>query len=348
MKIIAYNLPQFHEIPENDLWWGKGYTEWTALNRENPWGDKIRPLHGQYNMLDKSTMEMQYKISSEHGLFGFCYYHYWFKGKKLLETPIENLLKWNDIPQNFCFCWANHSWYKAKDGGKELLIEQTYGNEKDWKEHFNYLKKFFLDERYIKIDNKPVLNIYANFPEREQMILMFNLWCEEIGFDGLYFIATTNSKALKHPGKADAIVLREPITDKKFNNKIMNLFRRIQKKVFIYKKQTLSPRVVSGAKIRKLSLRFLKNYKFNGTVYPCAFSMWNNTYRHKNKGYIIPAPTKSEFISYLSEIKKICSNKGIEFCFFNAWNEWAEGMILEPDTIHEYLFLESIKSVLSS
>ena len=145
MKIIASHLPQFHEIPENNEWWGDGFTEWTNINKPNKVGGDLQPLLGQYNMLDKNTLIMQTELAQKYGIYGFCYYHYWFEGKKLLEKPVELLLKEKDINQKYCFCWANHSWFRSWQGSKEMLIEQTYGTEKQWSEHFDYLKYYFVD-----------------------------------------------------------------------------------------------------------------------------------------------------------------------------------------------------------
>ena len=331
------HLPQFHEIPENNEWWGEGFTEWTNLNRENKWGG-LEPLFGQYNLLDKSTMEMQYKLSSEYGVYGFCYYHYYFKGKKLLEKPVENLLKWKDIPQNFCFCWANHSWKKSWNGTQEILVKQEYGIQEDWEEHFEYLKSFFLDKRYIKVDNKPMFMIYAPFIEREEVVEFFNKKCIEIGFDGIYIITSYTFK--KNQNKYP-VVLREPIVC--MATFIMRLKGKILRMLSQYIKPK-SPKLYNGQKLMRRSIRVLKKYK--GVHFPCAFSMWNNTYRHGARGYIITPPSKKTFVNYIRAIKNHCTQRNIEYCFFNAWNEWAEGMVLEPDTVNGYKFLEGVKEAL--
>src|ERR1035437_7404382 len=127
-KTIAYFLPQFHEIPENNMWWGPGFTEWTNLKRARPLFEGhsiIEPLNDNYyNLLEKDTVIWQTELAKKYSLYGFCYYHYWFKGKKLLEKPAENLLKWNDIDQKFMFMWANHDWTRSWVGGKEILIDR--------------------------------------------------------------------------------------------------------------------------------------------------------------------------------------------------------------------------------
>ena len=142
MKKFAIFLPQFYETKENNKWWGKGFTEWVSVRNAKPlYKGHLQPklpLEGYYNMLDKETMENQADLMHKYKIDGMVYYHYYFDGKLLLEKPAENLLKWKDIEEPFFFCWANHTWYKAVDGKKEVLIEQTYGDIKSWEKHFKY------------------------------------------------------------------------------------------------------------------------------------------------------------------------------------------------------------------
>ena len=165
-KIIALYLPQFHAIPENDKWWGKGFTEWTSVKKAIPLlknhHQPREPLKGNYyNLLDPEVRQWQADLAQKYGIYGFCYYHYWFNGKKLLEKPAEEILRLGKPSLPFCFSWANESWsrtwYSSK---KEVLLKQEYGAEKEWESHFNYLLPFFKDERYIKVDNKPLFLIY--------------------------------------------------------------------------------------------------------------------------------------------------------------------------------------------
>ena len=144
MKIIAFYLPQFHEFRENDEWWGKGFTEWTNVKSAKPLykgHNQPKVPYGEkyYNLLDTETLRWQSKLAKEYGVYGFCYYHYWFDGKMLMNRPMELLLENTDITQKFCICWANEKWTKAwAKKERTVLIDQTYGNEKDWKEHFEY------------------------------------------------------------------------------------------------------------------------------------------------------------------------------------------------------------------
>ena len=160
MKIIAFYLPQFHNIPENDEWWGDGFTEWVNVKKAKPLFDghvqPKEPLNDNYyNLLDDNIKIWQAKIAKEYGVYGFCYYHYWFNGKLLLEKPMEQMLNNKKIDIPFCISWANEPWTKAWVNEKKVLIPQSYGGVNEWKEHFDYLLPFFKDERYIKVHNKP-------------------------------------------------------------------------------------------------------------------------------------------------------------------------------------------------
>ncbi len=354
MKIIAYYLPQFHEIKENNLWWGKGFTEWRNVKngkklfrRHN---QPLKPLNGNYyNLLDKKTVEWQTKLGNEYGIYGFCYYHYWFKRKKILEKPAENLLKWKEIKQNFCFCWANHSWKKTWNGLNELLIKQEYGLEEDWQEHFNYLKDFFSDERYIKIDDRPVFLIYQSedILKFNEMINFFDKECKKIGYSGIYIIESKNNlKNLNLSSfKSSAMVLREPsccLTKRSILQKVTQKLKNNFSKNYLYFVQKYK-----YEKFIKKSID-ISNKFLNEKTYPGIFTGWDNTSRHGRRGYVIEENTPELFKEYLLEQKKIMTEKNVEYIFLNAWNEWAEGMYLEPDEKFKYSYLEAIKEVMET
>ena len=163
MRIVAFYLPQFHEIPENNEWWGDGFTEWTTVRNAKPWFKKhIQPEvplnNNYYNLLDSQVMKKQSDMALKYGVDAFCYYHYWFNGKLLLEKPLENMRNDNEIKIPYFFCWANESWARTWDGqDSKCLIKQKYDeNEDEIINHYRYLSSFFSDERYVKINNKPV------------------------------------------------------------------------------------------------------------------------------------------------------------------------------------------------
>ncbi|MBO6243650.1 MAG: glycoside hydrolase family 99-like domain-containing protein, partial [Clostridia bacterium] len=167
MMVVAFYLPQFYSFPENDKWWGEDFTEWTNVKKSKPlWNGHYQPtipLNNNFYRLDSiEPMKEQVRLARKYGVDGFCFYHYWFgKNRQLMEKPVENYLKEPSLDLPFCLCWANHNWSRTWVGGdKDVLMDMNYGDEEEWGKHFNYLIKFFKDDRYIKIDNKPVLVIY--------------------------------------------------------------------------------------------------------------------------------------------------------------------------------------------
>lgn len=348
MKKFAFFLPQFHEIPENDKWWGKGFTEWTNVKNAKPlFNGHQQPKHplnnNYYNLLDKKVMRWQTELANEYGLDGFIYYHYYFTGKKLLEKPAENLLKWKDIPQNFFFCWANHSWKRSWEGKSDILLEQTYGNEKDWEKHFQYLLSFFKDKRYEKRNNKPVMMIFdSHFEEKEEIFSYFNKRCKQEGFKGICLIETYNgiekidSFEKNETSVTEFTFYREP-TVSQFRYLNSNMFlkiyhglnKRLREKGILHK-----PYILDGNKLMNLKI---KNEPLGARVANGLWFEWDNTPRHKGRGYVITPYPHSQFIEYMNLIKDQ------EYLFINAWNEWAEGMIMEPTEENKYKYLEWMK-----
>lgn len=353
MRWFAMYLPQFHEVAENNEWWGEGFTEWTHVKAAKPLYRKhLQPIvpenNNYYDLMDKETVLWQTNLMKKYGVDGFVYYHYYFRGQKLLEKPAENLLKWKEIDQPFFFCWANHTWYQAKNGVKKVLREQTYGAAEDWEEHFRYLLPFFRDHRYEKIENKPVFMIYvADFPEKRQIIDYFDRRCIDEGFDGIYVIETFSDSSrtenyirLKENicKQTEKIYIREPAV----STGILNRRRRY------------SPMRVVRKILRTLSykgfLSWVDQYRGNdlyrimcegaqGGEDVChgVFFCWDNTPRHNVRGYVISPPTKDLFMSYVDSVKDD------EYIFINAWNEWAEGMVLEPTAHNGDKYLSWIK-----
>jgi hypothetical protein len=351
MKLIAYYLPQFHEIEENNKWWGKGFTEWTNVKAAKKLYRNHRqpnvPLnHNYYNLFDKETVQWQAELAKKYGVYGFCYYHYWFEGRMILEKPAENLLKWNDIDKKFCFCWANHSWKKTWNGTNEVLINQTYGDITEWDKHINYLLEFFKDDRYIKVNNKPVFMIFSpdKIPQLDERINYYNKRCQENGFDGIYFIESLNSvKYNPASERSDAIALREPMIGLSQRPNIEKVFHILKSQ---YRKNYLiRPMTYDYDRVAKYSLKFASKIKLDKKVFLGCFTGWDSTPRHGRRGYIVTNGSPEKFKEYLGKLKSIADSNDQDFLFLNAWNEWAEGMYIEPDEKYLYSYLEAIKSV---
>ncbi len=348
MKKFALFLPQFHEIPENNEWWGEGFTEWTNVKSAKPlYKGHIQPKHplngNYYNLLDKEVMKWQTELIDRYRIDGMIYYHYYFNGKLLLEKPAENLLKWRDIHQHFFFCWANHSWMRSWEGKKDLLIEQTYGNVSDWEKHFQYLIPFFKDDRYEKKDNQPLFMVFqSSFDEKEAMFNYFNKRAIEEGFNGINFVESYYGDIdikIFEQNLASATRLtfyREPLFSKNLvlrKSWISYTLYRANRKLRhlgILKK----PLVLDGKRLMDVKQQ---NEPLGKNVANGLCFEWDNTPRHKYRGYVITPFEKSQFMHFMDIIKNQ------DYLFIDAWNEWCEGMVLEPTEEDGYKYLEWIK-----
>lgn len=351
MKYFAFFLPQFHEIPENNKWWGEGFTEWTNVRKaKSLFKGHVQPIHpindNYYNLLDKKTVEWQSSLMKEYLIDGMIYYHYWFNGKLLLEKPAENLLKWKDISQKFFFCWANHAWKKSWNGTQEILMPMEYGELQDWERHYDYLRPFFSDERYEKIDNKPLLMLFvSDFEEKKEMIEYFDLCCKRDGFAGIAIIETYHDDREMSEFKKELtqstryIFYREPVIQmniylRNHNSIIKRVLKKIARCKVIHRPEIIDGNILMR---HKLSCEPMGYDVAHGIWFE-----WDNTPRHKQRGYVISPYDKDYFLKYTELIKKD------DYMFINAWNEWCEGMILEPSEEKGYKYLNWIKEAKNS
>lgn len=357
MKVIAFYLPQFHEIPENSKWWGQGFTEWVNVKKARPlfkthYQPRIPIDDNYYNLLDSTVMEKQMKMAKEYGIDGFCFYHYWFNGKLVLQRPVENVLENKKAFLPFCFAWANEAWTKTwhgAKGSKEVLIRQCYGDLKDWEKHYDYLNKFFRDDRYIKIDNRPVLLIYKinNMRHRSEMFEYFNDRAKQEGFDGIYLIQMLSDE--QPPSKLrwiSATVDFEPAHTRNIIRK-----ERQSKENWKFKLIDKHPKwnwwnrwmcdVIDYCKFNEELLKI--PHKKN--QYRCSFVDYDDSPRRGKKAMIFKNSTPKKFAKYLKEQMKMSISEGKNIVFINAWNEWGESNYLEPDKKNGYKYLEMIRSV---
>jgi hypothetical protein len=359
LKIIAFYLPQFHEIEENNRWWGKGFTEWTNLKKSKPlfkghFQPRVPYKNNYYDLTNDQVKLWQVDIAKKHGIYGFCYYHYWFKGKLLLEKPMEQLLTNKEIDFPFCICWANEPWTRSWDGKYgEILIPQDYGTKKDWKDHFDYLVKFFKDDRYIKVDGKPMFLIYKS-ASIEKCYEMMDYWNElacENGFKGMYFVKVLRGRDIDDRELLfSAQVEFEPAyslnTVSKLNLNFRRIYRYIVKtinKCFKTKLLLNIPYIID--KVYKKSLSHTQTG--NIPTFPGAFVSWDNSPRRGNAATIFKGFNPKKFEQYLAKkIKKGKEDYKTEYLFINAWNEWCEGTYLEPDERYRYSYLEAVKNAL--
>ena len=362
MKTIAFYLPQFHEFPENNEWWGKGFTEWRNMKNATPlyknhYQPRIPQNKNYYDLTDINTIKWQAELAKKNGIYGFCFYHYWFSGKLLMEKPLELFLSDKNIDINFCFSWANETWTRAWASKEdEILIEQKYGNEAEWISHFNYFLPFFKDERYIKIDNKPLLVIYR--PEKIECIkLMIDCWSKmarQSGFDGicLYYQQYAFSQSKSDSKKLfEGAIEYEPAyyfnSYKKQKSMLGSYVTECLKKIKIinrfYKEYKLFPTVYSYDDI----WNYILTKSFSSESIPCALVGWDNTPRRRSKGSVIEGGNPEKFKKYFHElVLRTKKEYNKDFIFIFAWNEWAEGGYLEPDEKFGDGYLRAIRDVL--
>lgn len=354
MKIIAFYLPQFHETEENNKWWGKGFTEWTNVKSGRPlfkghYQPKVPLNNNYYDLSNIAVMDEQAKLAKKYGVDGFCFYHYWFNGKKLLNKPLEELVQNTDIDLSYCLSWANETWSRRWNGNeKEILIKQEYGGEKEWEEHIQYLLQFFMDKRYLRIDNKPVLLLYRalEIPECQKMVTYWDFRLKQEGFNGIYIIETLNgAQTESHIENSDALAEFEPMFTIKTG---MNIRTRIYRYLFNHLKlyRFGFKDYISYDMIWKTI--FARKRNTGKKTYYGAFPEWDNVARRGKAGLIIRGGNPEKFEGYFKKQYDKSIEAGNEFLFINAWNEWGEGAYLEADEKHKLGYLEAIKRVKGS
>lgn len=350
MKILALYLPQFHRVRENDEWWGEGFTEWTAVQNAVPLfrgheQPRIPQNDNYYDLLDKSTFQKQAEQIKRSGLDGICIYHYWFKnGRQILEKPAEQLLQWTDIQLPYCFSWANETWArtwgnfsdrnrwtsiyeKEKKSDDEILLEQKYGNYIDWKRHFEYLLPFFMDRRYIKIDGKPVFVFYkaGDIPCLENMIWYWKELAKSNGIQGLYLIGNGAKKSQEL--LFDEIFIREP------GEAMLRSSVNLKKTIRCFDYDEVWRNILRRGKDKNVTL--------------VAYVGYDDTPRHGVHGSIIANGTPEKFEKYMTKIIQINRRNNCRVMFVNAWNEWGEGMYLEPDSRYSDDYLCALKRAIA-
>lgn len=361
MKIISFYLPQFHSFPENDKWWGKGFTEWNNVKNAKPlFKNHYQPREplndNYYNLLDIETLKWQCNLAKKYGVYGFCYYHYWFDGKMLMEKPMELMLKDKTIDLPFCICWANENWTRAwAKKSREVLIDQTYGDRNDWENHFEYLYQFFRDKRYITVDGKPIIVIYRPeiIPTLREMI---NFWQEKAKEKGLKGLCIVYQQVFYNH-------LKEPTGD------LFDYGIEYQPGYVVHRMQRTNLRVIKSKILHEIvhSLHLpqtlvstihysydevwkniLKIIPKDNKMIPGAYVNWDNTPRYKSGASVHVGFSVDKFERYLSEqIRRAKDVYHKDMIFMFAWNEWGEGGYLEPDKKYESSVLEAIRNALA-
>ncbi len=366
VKLIAFYLPQFHEIPENNEMWGKGFTEWVNVKKARPLFDghyqPVEPLYDNYYDLENvDIMRWQVELAKKYGLYGFCFYHYWYNGHKLLYKPIENYLDKKEIDFPFCLCWANHDWTMAwANQSDNILYSQDYTKKRDWISHFEYLLNYFRDNRYIKIDGKPLMVIYqgARVNQQNEYVEMLDFWNElakEKGFGGIHYayqsvdIDLTLGKDIynySYDIEYQPLYVHRLIYKNKESH-FINLLQKLNNKTFKIRFSTIS-KYIHRRNVERLDYddcwnKILNMHPIRPNSIPCAFVGCDTTPRKGKRGMVIQGMTPEKFQRYLSiQIKRTKEVYHKDMLFIFAWNEWAEGAYMEPDKRWKYGILEAM------
>ncbi|HHC4763081.1 TPA: glycoside hydrolase family 99-like domain-containing protein [Escherichia albertii] len=341
-KIIAYYLPQFHEVEENNKWWGPGFTEWTMLRKAKKYykSQIIRKptALGYYDLSEPSVIERQYSYANKHGVSAFCLWTYWFgNGEMLLQKPLENLLKYK-LQVQYCIAWANHSWWNKKLG--RLLKEQKYLGENDYKNFFKYMLPHFKSDNYFKVDGKPIVTVFdpKSIPDLELFISLWNKLAKENELEGIFFIAEQMNGHKPESKYFDAYL----DSSRMFENR--NFIQKVREKLVRRHNFTfLGPIKYSyssmiGGKWRE------KTPESNKEI-PVIFAGWDTTIRHGNKGVILDGFKNVDFRENVNGA--LHYNKEQQLVFLKSWNEWAEGNTIEPDDYFGEELAKIIKEELS-
>ena len=363
-RLIAINLPQFHPFPENDEWWGKGFTEWTNVTKAKPrfkghYQPHLPSDTGFYDLRLPEARQMQADLAKEYGIYGFCYYHYWFNGKQLMERPVNDILKSGEPDFPFMLCWANENWSRNWDGGtKHILIQQDY-NEQDDINHIRWLcKNVFCDKRYIKIDGRPVFSVYrtALFPDLKKTVKTWKKIAKtEFGMD--LYLMHADFPYNQYPDNPDNYGM-----DACFDFQPIGVMKQIKGKYDIIKKWSWKIPILRSRKwfriyVDKLPniysykeyVGFMKKQSFPPKRYPCVSPGFDNSPRRVGQRYLcFPDTTPHLYGEWLKDClnRFIPFSKEENFVFINAWNEWAEGNHLEPDQKWGRGYLEETKKVI--
>lgn len=380
-RVLAFYLPQFHPIPENDTWWGKGFTEWTNVARARPlfkghYQPRIPADLGFYDLRLPEVRNRQAELAREAGIEGFCYWHYWFgKGRRLLERPFKEVLESGSPDLPFCLAWANHSWtsqtWQNSSTKPRLLIEQCYGGEDDYRSHFLELLPAFADKRYIRVDGKPLFLVYApaDIPDVGLFLRLWRGLAVEKGLGGIHFVGYTETSSSWRilPSGEKTRVLPQTNNAREIFDSILNLgydavasmgknraemlargrFARLFKIFLRRVGLKTAPRIYQ---YREIMRHYYVEEDSCENVYPSLLPQWDRSPRTGNALDIYVNSTPDYFKQAILKARMLISAKDPEhqILFLRSWNEWAEGNYVEPDLRFGHGYIEALKFALSN
>jgi lipopolysaccharide biosynthesis protein len=339
IKLIAFFLPQFHPIPENDQWWGKGFTEWTNVTKAQPlfqghYQPQLPSDLGFYDLRLREVRHEQIAMAKEYGIDGFCYHYYWFSGKRLLYRPLEDMLgdRQSDMP--FCLCWANENWTRRWDAAEhEILMAQKYLPDDD----INFIKSlepYFSDQRYIRVNGAPLLIVYRpqKLPDPRKTVNTWREYCARAGIGNIHLCAALTHGNMDY-GQFDFD------SGVEFPPHNLNGVELVNSEIDFY--QMFRGIIVKQDAVAR---SYLDRRYEHGNVFRTVFPGWDNTPRVGSRSLVILNGTPTNYQYWLSESIRMTTEEFPEeerFVFINAWNEWAEGCHLEPDQRYGKRFLEA-------
>ena len=339
-RLIAFYLTQFHPTPENDLWWGKGFSEWTKVTAASPLFEGHRQPHlpsdfGFYDLRIRETRHDQIKVAKQHGIDGFCYYYYWFSGKRLLNHPLDDMLTDPKSEMPFCLCWANESWTRSWDAADhEVLIAQKYLPEDD----LNFIKSlvpFFEDRRYIRLNNRPFLIVYRpqRMPDARYSARVWREYCRSIGLGEIHICA-----ALTHGN--------EDYQKFGFDSGVEFPPHNLQSSNINYDISFHSVFHGNVMQYATVAQSYLDQTYGKSCIFKTVFPSWDNTARAKERALVVLNGVPDNYEYWLAATIDLTKRTAMgEFVFINAWNEWAEGCHLEPDQWFGRGFLQATLNV---
>jgi len=364
VKIIAMYLPQYHSIPENDEFWGKGFTDWVSVKNAKPLFTDHRqpriPMSGYYYDLScKKDILNQIALVQKSGIYGLGIYHYWFNNEKnLLTRPVEIIRESKEIDINYCLVWDNISWKRTwsnvkgndwsplndcviqRKEGPAILIPYILGGMSDWLKHFDYLLTHFKEERYIKVEGKPLFIIYHYSEKIREMISFWDMLAQKNGFPGMHFVFRYDP--LLHIPSDLKTFTYEPISSG-WGALSDRLSAKLLKQIHIPEKLKIYDYDVIWRKILRNAIRQKDNNRLHG-----AFVTYDDTPRRGIKGKIVLNDSPCKFSYYMDKLIEISEFQQKEIIFLTAWNEWGEGAYLEPDTVNGISYISALKNVISN
>lgn len=357
IRAIAFYLPQFYPTPENDKWWAPGFTEWTNVGKAKPLfrghnQPRVPADLGYYDLRLPEVRERQASLARQYGIEGFCYWHYWFNGKRLLDRVFHEVVESKKPDFPFCLCWANHSWYaKTWDPNSpdKLLMEQTYGGEEDYTAHFYAMLPAFKDNRYIRVNGKLVFGIFnVDFKDFKNFAITWNHLAKKNGLEGFFFFGLCQ-EAYR--------------VERAFQNGIENVVvgslvdtyyitgSKIEKRLKHYIRDWFhKPYVVHYDNYVNYSNEFFHRvYENNPNIIPCIEPGFDHSPRSGYRGIVFDKVTPEKWGAVCNNVINLIRNSKThseKLLFIKAWNEWAEGNYLEPDMQYGHQFLEELSNAL--